>query len=189
MEYLMGIKGKDFVMICGDTTAVQQIITIKHDEDKLREVDSHKIMALAGEPGDRVQFSEYIMANVRLYSLRNGQQLTTDAVANYTRGELATALRKVMCRWCKTGQFGCSDLCFEQGHAMQKPYQVNILFAGFDDRAGASLYWMDYLATMHKMNIAGTGYGALGMHLLLCTQAAADQNNGDCRFILCLGHA
>lgn len=91
----MGIKGKDFVMICGDTTAVQQIITIKHDEDKLREVDSHKIMALAGEPGDRVQFSEYIMANVRLYALRNGQQLTTDAVANYTRGELATALRKV----------------------------------------------------------------------------------------------
>ena len=92
----MGIKGKDFVMLCGDTTAVQQIITIKHDEDKLRQVDSHKIMALAGEPGDRVQFSEFIMANVRLYALRNGQQLTTDAVANYTRGELATALRKVM---------------------------------------------------------------------------------------------
>lgn len=91
----MGIKGKDFVMLCGDTTAVQQIITIKHDEDKLRQIDDHKIMALAGDPGDRVQFSEYIMANVRLYALRNGQQLTTDAVANYTRGELATALRKV----------------------------------------------------------------------------------------------
>ncbi|KAL0052843.1 hypothetical protein WJX82_008466 [Trebouxia sp. C0006] len=104
MEYLMGIKGKDFVMLCGD-------------------------------PGDRVQFSEYIMANVRLYALRNGQQLTTDAVANYTRGELATALRK-------------------------KPYQVNILFAGFDEKAGPSLYWMDYLATMHKMNIAGNGYGS-----------------------------
>ena len=91
----MGIKGKDFVMLCGDTTAVQQIITIKHDEDKLKEIDEHKIMALAGDPGDRVQFSEFIMANVRLYALRNGQQLSTDAVANYTRGELATALRKV----------------------------------------------------------------------------------------------
>lgn len=42
---------------------------------------------------------------------------------------------------------------------MQKPYQVNILLAGFDEKSGASLYWMDYLATMHKMNIAGTGYG------------------------------
>ncbi len=44
---------------------------------------------------------------------------------------------------------------------MQKPYQVNILFAGFDEKAGPSLYWMDYLATMHKMNIAGNGYGML----------------------------
>lgn len=44
-------------------------------------------------------------------------------------------------------------------HDMQKPYQVNILFAGFDEKAGPSLYWMDYLATMHKMNIAGNGYG------------------------------
>ena len=96
----MGIKGKDFVMLCGDTTAVQQIITIKHDEDKLKEVDRHKMMALAGDPGDRVQFSEFIMANVRLYSLRNGQQLSTDAVANYTRGELATALRKVGAESC-----------------------------------------------------------------------------------------
>lgn len=95
MEYLMGIKGKDFIMLCGDTTAVQQIITIKHDEDKLRPVDSHKIMALAGEPGDRVQFSEFIIANARLYALRNGQRLSTSAVANYTRSELATALRKV----------------------------------------------------------------------------------------------
>ena len=42
---------------------------------------------------------------------------------------------------------------------MQKPYQVNILFAGFDEKAGPSLYWMDYLATLHKMNIAGNGYG------------------------------
>lgn len=43
--------------------------------------------------------------------------------------------------------------------SVQKPYQVNILLAGYDEKSGASLYWMDYLATMHKMNIAGTGYG------------------------------
>lgn len=32
MDYLMGVRGKDFVMVVSDTTAVQQIITIKHDE-------------------------------------------------------------------------------------------------------------------------------------------------------------
>ena len=48
MEYLMGIKGKDFVVVVGDTSATQQIITIKHDEDKLVPIDSHKLMCLSG---------------------------------------------------------------------------------------------------------------------------------------------
>ena len=42
---------------------------------------------------------------------------------------------------------------------MQRPYQTNLLIAGYDEGRGASLFWCDYLATMHKMNIAGTGYG------------------------------
>jgi 20S proteasome subunit beta 4 len=141
MDYLMGIRGKDFVMVVADTTAVQQIITIKHDEEKIVPVDtdspasSQKLLAMAGEPGDRVQFSEFIIANVRLYALRNDSRLSTHAVAHFTRRELATALRK-------------------------NPYQTNLLVAGYDEDAGAELYWLDYLATMHKMNIAGTGYGS-----------------------------
>lgn len=51
--------------------------------------------ACAGEPGDRVQFSEYIIANLRLYALRNDIDLSTKAAANFTRSELAKALRKV----------------------------------------------------------------------------------------------
>jgi len=43
----------------------------------------------------RVQFTEYIQKNVALYQFRNGIPLTTAAAANFTRGELATALRKV----------------------------------------------------------------------------------------------
>ena len=44
----------------------------------------------------RVQFTEYIQKNVALYQFRNGIPLTTAAAANFTRGELATALRKVI---------------------------------------------------------------------------------------------
>ena len=44
----MGIKGKDFVLVAGDTSATQQIITIKHDEDKLIPIDDHKLMCLSG---------------------------------------------------------------------------------------------------------------------------------------------
>jgi len=91
----MGIKGRDFVMVCSDTSAAHSIITIKHDEDKIVPIDDHKVFCLSGEAGDRVNFSEYIIANVKLNALRNGTKLSTKSVAHYTRGELATALRKV----------------------------------------------------------------------------------------------
>lgn len=95
MNFLMGLRGRDFTMLCCDTTAVNQIITIKHDEDKIIPIDSHRMMGVVGESGDRVQFSEFIGANVRLYAMRNETPLSTKAIANYTRNELATALRKV----------------------------------------------------------------------------------------------
>jgi 20S proteasome subunit beta 4 len=72
---------------------------------------------------------------VRLYSYRNGVDMSTKAVANLTRKELATALRK-------------------------SPYHTNLLIAGWDEHCGPSLYWCDYLATMHSQNIAGNGYGS-----------------------------
>lgn len=131
----VGIRGSDFVMLCSDTSAVQSIVTMKQDEDKIVPIDSHKLFAISGEAGDRVNFTELIAANVRLYSFRNGVDLSTKAVANFTRNELATALRK-------------------------SPYQTNLLIAGYDEHCGPSLYWCDYLATMHEQNICGSGYGS-----------------------------
>ena len=95
---------------------------------------SIELQVTSGEPGDRVQFSEFVAANVRLYALRNQSKLSTKAIANFARGELATALRK-------------------------GPKQCNLLVAGYDKDKGPSLYFLDYLATMHKMNVAGYGYG------------------------------
>lgn len=91
----MGLKGLDFALVASDTAAVHSIITIKQDEDKIVPVDQHKVFCLAGEAGDRANFSEYVAANVKLYALRNDTRLSTRAVANLARGELATALRKV----------------------------------------------------------------------------------------------
>ena len=44
----MGLKGKDFVVVCSDTCASQSIIRMKADEDKLVKVDDHKLFALSG---------------------------------------------------------------------------------------------------------------------------------------------
>ena len=92
MEYVMGLRGKDFAMVCTSATAVQQIVTMKDDEDKILPLGTHTMMATSGEPGDRVQFSEFVAANARLYALRNQATLSTKAVAHFARGELATAL-------------------------------------------------------------------------------------------------
>ena len=190
-------------MVCSDTSAVHSIITIKQDEDKILPIDSHKLFCIAGEAGDRVQFSDYIIANVKLYALRNATSLSTKSVAHYTRGELATALRKVR-KWCKapvlasglraccgsrhTAFLECVGACLSAAAASaaaasarqsfpsrnqlmhthktafpvpvpQSPYQCNLLVAGYDKDVGASLYWLDYLATLHKVNTGGTGYG------------------------------
>jgi hypothetical protein len=122
MDFHVGIGGKGFSMLCGDTAAVQQIITIKNDEQKLVPIDSHKLFALAGEAGDRVQFTELIIANVKLYSLRNGQHLSTHAVANFTREQIAKAARKV--RYFPNAA-AASHTCLAQPcHCIGQPIQV-----------------------------------------------------------------
>lgn len=45
---------------------------MKEDEDKSFPLGEHKLMLAAGDPGDRIQFCEYVSKNLALYSLRNG---------------------------------------------------------------------------------------------------------------------
>jgi len=101
-------------------------------EDKILEIDGNKMMALGGEHGDRNEFGQYIQKNVKLFTLRQGFTLSTHAVANFTREELAEALRR-------------------------SPYMANILLAGVDNSV-PSLYFLDYLGTMHKIKCGAQGY-------------------------------
>ena len=38
------------------------------------------------------------------------------------------------------------------------PYQTNLLIGGWDEKAGPSLYFLDYLASLQKVNYAAHGY-------------------------------
>ncbi|XP_078179862.1 proteasome subunit beta type-2-A-like [Carex rostrata] len=135
MECVFGLVGKGFALVAADTSAVNSILVHKSNEDKVMVLDSHKLLGASGEPGDRVQFTEYIQKNLHLYQFRNGMPLTTAATANFTRGELATALRK-------------------------NPYSVNLLLAGYDEGVGPSIYYIDYIATLHKIEKGAFGYGS-----------------------------
>eukprot|EP00695_Tsukubamonas_globosa_P003268 TRINITY_DN543_c0_g1_i3.p1 TRINITY_DN543_c0_g1~~TRINITY_DN543_c0_g1_i3.p1 ORF type:complete len:159 (+),score=47.43 TRINITY_DN543_c0_g1_i3:67-543(+) len=134
-DTLIGFVGDDYVLLAADATNAFSIILMKDDEDKIMKLDSHKLLAAGGENGDRVQFCEYIQKNLSLYRYRTGRALGTNAAAHYLRGELARFLR-------------------------ESPYQVNLLMAGHDEEDGPSLYFIDYMASMHKMKMAAHGYGS-----------------------------
>ncbi|KAG8187663.1 hypothetical protein JTE90_005515 [Oedothorax gibbosus] len=136
MECLLGIAFKDFVLVAADRNICHSIVVVKRDEDKLYKMGNHLLMAVSGEPGDTIQFAEFIAKNIQLYKMRNGYELSPTAAANYTRRNLADFLRS------------------------RTPYAVNLLMAGYDKESGSELHYIDYLGTMSKMPYAAHGYGS-----------------------------
>ncbi|CAH0550464.1 unnamed protein product [Brassicogethes aeneus] len=135
MECLIGIQFKDYVLIAADKTNAHSIIVMKTDENKLYKLSNKLVMAVSGESGDTTQFAEYISKNIQLYKMRNTYELSPLEAANFTRRNLADALRS------------------------RSPYHVNLLLAGYDEIRGPQLYYMDYLASMAKVKYAAHGYG------------------------------
>lgn len=135
MEVLLGITGKDYVLICASKAAMRGATILKSSDDKTRALNKHNLLAFSGEAGDTTQFAEYIQANIALYSMRNETDLGPSAVASFIRGELAKSLRS------------------------RKPYNVNLLLGGVDPVSKEpSLYWLDYLASSARLPYAAHGY-------------------------------
>ncbi|KAK3771063.1 hypothetical protein RRG08_002109 [Elysia crispata] len=137
MECLIGIQGKDFVLIATDTISARSVVAMKDDHDKMYPLSNNLLMAVCGEAGDSIQFSEYIAKNVQLYKMRNGYELSPSAAANFTRRNMAESLRS------------------------SRSHLVNLLIAGYDKEEGPSLYFLDYLASLNKMPFAIHGHGSL----------------------------
>ncbi|KAF9010052.1 20S proteasome subunit [Cyathus striatus] len=144
METSFAITGKGYVIVAADTTSARSIVKMKIDEDKIKSLSPHLLMAYSGEPGDTVQFAEYVERNIRLYQIRNLYPLRPSAAASWIRRQLAESLRS------------------------RKPYSVNLLLGGYDTAShDPHLYWIDYLGTMTEVPFAAHGYGAyFGLSLL-----------------------
>jgi len=137
MEFLIGVACKDFVVVASDRNVAHSIVVVKKDEDKMYKLGTHLLMLVCGEPGDTIQFAEFIAKNIQLYKMRNGYELSPSAAANFTRRNLADFLRS------------------------RTPYQVSLLLAGYDEeKEGSELHYLDYLATLTKSSYAAHGYGS-----------------------------
>jgi 20S proteasome subunit beta 4 len=51
MEVSFAITGKGYVLVAADQNAGRSIIKMKGDEDKIKALGSHLLMAYSGEPG------------------------------------------------------------------------------------------------------------------------------------------
>lgn len=51
MESQLALTGKDYTLIVSDTNSAMSIIRMKADEDKMKKLSEHLVMAYNGEPG------------------------------------------------------------------------------------------------------------------------------------------
>jgi len=142
MDALIAFTGEGYSMVCADQNAARSIMVFQQEEDKIMQIDSHKLLALGGDAADTVQEPEFFQKNMNLYALKYGNKLTTHAAANYMRGEKSAKLRKGMT-------------------------QVDMLLCGYDDDVGPSLYFIDYLASMQKLDKGAHGYAGFFVNSLL----------------------
>ena len=143
MDSAFGIAGKDWVIVATDTAVNRSIFTLKHNEDKIVELNKFKVLACSGEQPERYSFSNYMQRNLQLMEFRTGHEPGVDATAQYMRTEMAAALRRA-------------------------PFQVNVLMGGYDNiEQEAKLYWMDYLGCLQQTTKGAHGYAAYFVNSVL----------------------
>ncbi|KAI2509449.1 Proteasome subunit [Fragilaria crotonensis] len=136
MDTVLAVQYEGGVVLAADQSNARSIITYQSNLDKIKSLTSHSAMGVAGPNCDLVNFTEYIAKNLALYEFsHDGLKLSTKAQANFCRSELAAALRK-------------------------GPYQVNLLLAGYDDKEGPSLYFLDYMASLQKVKYGAHGHAS-----------------------------
>lgn len=139
VESIIGIRGKDFILLAQDANTTKYgILNMKFDTNRLFKLSEHCAMLAAGEPGDVVQFAEYVGKNIQLYKMINGIELSPYACANYTRNQMATSLRS------------------------RNSFLANLVVGGFStnerDQERAQLYSIDYLGAMVSANVVAHGF-------------------------------
>mmetsp|Transcript_14684 Transcript_14684/g.30304 ORF Transcript_14684/g.30304 Transcript_14684/m.30304 type:complete len:204 (-) Transcript_14684:186-797(-) len=137
MDTVLGVEYNGGVLLAADQSNARSILLYQTNLDKIAELTPHSAMGVSGPQCDSSNFTQYISKNLQLYKITHNQvDLSMHAQANFTRNELATALRK-------------------------GPYQVNILLGGVDTKTGeSSLYFMDYLAALQKIPYGSQGYAS-----------------------------
>uniref|UniRef100_A0A5S6R215 Proteasome subunit beta n=1 Tax=Trichuris muris TaxID=70415 RepID=A0A5S6R215_TRIMR len=143
LNYLFGLKTKDFVILAADTVAVQQVWNISREDNKFFPITRRTSIVGVGDGGDMDQFGEYVAKNMVLYEMRNGYPMSPKGVVNFSRREIARHLRTA------------------------DPHLVNFVVGGYDTNTGPYVALVDYLGTCFTNNYVMFGYGAFFCYSIL----------------------
>lgn len=159
MKSILGITGKDFVLVGFSQNEGRSILVMKSDQEKMYPLSKNVVMLSSGEGPEAQRFSQYVQRDYHLYTIRNGFDLPVESVAKLTRSEIARSLRTRVSVICLVVGVGEKQKILKQ--FPQRPALVNALIAGVDSPdKPAELYWIDYLGSLVKMPYASHGYAS-----------------------------
>ena len=147
MDSIFAIKYDKGVILAAETTINHSIYKLaKGFSGKVEQLDSHCLMAMAGDISDRDHFGSYIKRNVEFFKFKsNGQKSSVRRSAQFVRSELSKAIRKNM-------------------------KQISPIVVGYDERKQAQVYWLDYLGTIGDVNFGVHGYSAYFLNSVLVSE-------------------
>lgn len=136
METIVAIAFNDFVIMAADRNENFSILKLSASTSKIYSIGSHIALATSGDPGDKIQFAEFVQRNMELEKFRDGFEVPIDKAFHWTRWQLATRIRS------------------------RNPSQCNPLIGGFDTKRNVGrVFYLDYMGTGIEVGYAIHGYG------------------------------
>jgi 20S proteasome subunit beta 4 len=153
MEFLIGVVGKDFVLVGTDVLTVRSIVVMSRDKKKVHTIGAggRQVLCASGESGEVDRLRERLQAEAMLAQYRLHRDWRVEETAYFTRNLIADHLRT------------------------RTPFQCDLLIAGVDvleaehqdmtddvrkkQRAEPALFWLDHLGSVQRLPYAAHGYG------------------------------
>mmetsp|Transcript_10799 Transcript_10799/g.35782 ORF Transcript_10799/g.35782 Transcript_10799/m.35782 type:complete len:273 (-) Transcript_10799:98-916(-) len=133
---VVGLKGRDFVIVVADATFRRGIVAMDGAHDKVTLLDDGQLLGAIGDVGEAEDFGEIVKQSLALHRLRAGTPTTPAMVRHFIRRQLVSSRR-------------------ENGFVPN----VKLVFAALDDTE-PTLAWLDETGADLDLDYAAHGLGA-----------------------------
>ena len=124
----------DGIVLAADTRASAGFFIADRHVMKIQKVDRHLGMTIAGGVADAQNLVDVMRYNANIYRITNREVMPVNSAARL-----------------------CSNVLFNQRYF---PYYVQIILAGYDNKAGGQIYNIDLFGSMTSEKYISTGSGS-----------------------------